>query len=480
MKNICGIIFTALLLSILAIHCKKNGNGGGNGQTKIISLFHEDVTIHETVGQSEPPQMCIGFFQLSSDPQQLVFAATRGIYELYGAQGFRLVGLRKDSTINWIKSYTLPSSYLIQYCSSATIDQQDNIWLGGHIFGNTTSYGRPFLVKLDKTGNLLWSKALSDSAHTSRGLAIKVLRNGDLAYLTFDSYSFELFRISGDGTVIWSKVIPSSDSLVFDPSVQEYQATYFNSHMLAEASDGSIFFACNSNSPIVGKDCLVKVSGTGNFVFARTYSWPNPVNAFPPQIQITENDDIIYAGQKNTNSNGVGSIPYLFIATPDGDILASKAYPENQQVAWNRLNELNYFQHKIYITTAGDYEFNNYIFDQSLNLVSSTKTLGTNTFSTDYGGMSLYDSAGASLYHILNIAGLPTDENGFQFMKTDINGTSCHQYNVPPVALVMGSVTATVQNLTPQITNGSQTFSENVPWAASPVAITSAQIACSQ
>ena len=108
MKNSTSLIVAALLMTVFAPQCKKNG--GGASQPTNSTLFHKDVTIHETVGQTEPPQMCIGLFQLSSDPGQLVFAAARGIYEVNGAQGFRVVGVRKDSTVNWIKSYALPSS----------------------------------------------------------------------------------------------------------------------------------------------------------------------------------------------------------------------------------------------------------------------------------------------------------------------------------------------------------------------------------
>lgn len=478
MKNSTSLIITALLLTVFAPQCKKNG--GGAGQQNNPTLFHKDVTIHETVGQSEPPQMCIGLFQLSSDPGQLVFAAARGIYEVNGAQGFRVVGVRKDSTVNWIKSYALPSGYLIQYCSAATIDPQDNIWIGGHYFSSDTSYGMPFLTKLDKNGNLLWSKGLFDPGHTSRGIAIKALRNGDLAYLTADGLNLELYRISGDGTVIWAKVVTGTVTLAFEPTTPVYQATYFNSHMIVEASDGSIVFACNSNFPYAGKDCLVKFTGAGDLVFAKTYTWPDPVEAFPPQIQITENDDIVYAGQKTSNQSGSTVLPYLIVTSPAGDVLTAKSYPLSQPTAWTRLNELNYFQHKIYLTTAGDYEFNNYVFDLSLNLISGAKTLATNTFSTDYGGMSVYDSAANSLYHVLNIAGLPADGNGFQFLKTDIKGTSCHQYDNAPIGLAMSAATLTALDITPQITAGTQTFSQNVTWTPMPVSITSSQVACSQ
>jgi hypothetical protein len=478
MKNTPALIFTAALLTMFSPQCKKSS--GGHSQPKNPTLFHMDVTIHETVGQSQPPQMCIGFFQLASDPGQLVFAATRGIYELNGAQGFRVVGVRKDSTVNWIKSYALPSSYFIQYCSSATIDPQDNIWIGGHLFATDTSYGMPFLVKLDKNGNLLWSKALSDSAHYSRGLSIKALRNGDVAFLTGDGINLQLFRIAGDGTVKWSKSISGGITLAFEPSTDLYQSTYFNSHMIVEASDGSIVVAGNSNFFVQGRDCLIKLTGAGDLVFAKTYTWPSPIPEFPPQIQITENDEIVYAGQKNPNFSGVTILPYLFITSPDGDVLAASSYPSTQPAAWTRLNELNYFQHKIYLSTAGDYEINTFTYDQSLNLLSGIKTLGTNGFPTDYGGMSLYDSTTGSLYHILNIAGMTADGNGFQFLKTDAKGTSCHQYNDAPIALAMTPATLTAQSVTPQIVDGTQTFSQNVVWASMPVSITSSQLACSQ
>jgi hypothetical protein len=97
----------------------------------------------------------------------------------------------------------------------------------------------------------------------------EALRNGDEGVITCDSYDFELYGVSG------------SDSLVFGPSTSLFQRTDYNSQILAEASDGSIFFGCNSNSPNPGKDWLIKFSPSGNFVFAKTFSGPNPSHAFP-------------------------------------------------------------------------------------------------------------------------------------------------------------------------------------------------------
>jgi hypothetical protein len=388
-----------------------------------------------------------------------------------------MVGLSKDSAVNWIKSYDLPGS-LIQYCTSSTIDQQDNVWVGGHVFTGDTAYGSPFLVKLDRTGDILWSRKLFDPQHTSRCLAIKALRNGDIAFLTFDSYNFELFRVSTDGNVIWSKIVSGSDSLAFDPSTSLFQSTYYNSHMIVEASDGSIFFSCNSNLPVAGKDCLFKFSANGDFVFANTYSWPVAGNSFPPEIQITENDAIIYAGQKTTGYGSSG-YPYLFIVSKDGAVMASKAYALNQQVSWSRLNELNYFNHNIYLSTAGDYQFNTYIFDQTLTLISSTTTLGTNSVATDYGGMTVFDSSDNALLHVLNIVG-PNGGNGFQFMRTKLSGLSCNQDNNPPVALSMATVSGTVVPVTPQITTGTTVFSQTVSWTPETVSIASSLGACGQ
>jgi hypothetical protein len=80
---------------------------------------------------------------------------------------------------------------------------------------------------------------------------------------------------------------------------------------------------------------------------------------------------------------------------------------------------------------------------------------------------------------LLDIAGLPGDGNGFQFMKTDEAGQSCHDFKAPE-ELVLQAVSPTIKDEV-SITVQNMSFPNlvNLNWQMSSVS-TKLEIACSQ
>lgn len=466
-------VFIFACLSLFSIQCKKS-NSPNSDTPKIPSLFHRDITIHETVKYGEEPQKTLGLFQPASDPSQIIYVATRGRGEPY-AMGFRIGGISKDSStpITWIRSYSL-SEELFQYCTTAVMDHDDNILIGGNVFPSASfSYGSAFLVKLSKAGNILWSKQTADTNWTSRGLVLKILHNGDIAYVTYFGGSYFIYRLDANGNTIWAKTIYGNSGLGISPYVPEYGVNATISQMLEETSDGSIFFGFASNETIPGQDCLLKFSASGNLLQSKTFIVPGG-ESHQPALLVTENDDIIYFNQKSRPAK-----PYFLVLSVNMETKMMKAC-DLDVIPWNNVEQLNYNNGKIYLSTAATYELCSYTFDGSLNLLSSVKTLATDGFPAEYGGVYTVDASRNAVYSIQDLAGMQGDGNGFQFLKTDMHGLSCHPYPDQVVPMALTSTSTTLNDLTLTIADASFPFSKDLNWTVSPVWVTSSETACSK
>ena len=354
------------------MHCKKSG--GSDSATRGPSLFHRDITIHETIKYGEESaQKSLGLFQPASDPSQLIYVATRGRGEPY-AMGFRIGGLNKDSSVSWIKSYSLPENmYQFQYCTTSVMDHDDNILIGGNAFPSASfSFGSPFLIKLSKSGDILWSRQTPDTNWTSRGLVLKILHNGDIAYVTYAAGTYFIYRLDSNGNTIWEKIIYVNNGLDVSPYVPEYGVNATISQMLEETSDGSIIFGFASNETYPSQDYLLKLSASGDLLLSKTFIVPGG-ETHQPALLVTENDDIIYFNQKSRPVK-----PYFLVFSPNMDMLKMMKSCDLPGIPWDNVEQISYSNGKIYLTTAGMYELCSYTFDGSLNLLSSVKTLVTN------------------------------------------------------------------------------------------------------
>ena len=66
--------FIFACLSLLSIQCRKSSSPDSNKSTE-PSLFHRDITIHETVKYGEDAQKTLGLFQPTYDPSQIIYVA---------------------------------------------------------------------------------------------------------------------------------------------------------------------------------------------------------------------------------------------------------------------------------------------------------------------------------------------------------------------------------------------------------------------
>ncbi len=445
----------------------------------LAQKFHKDIILHESVNGNEQPQNALGIYPLTGSAGFL-FTASRGMME-NEASGFRIGAIEGDE-IAWIKSYSLPPSYDYQFATCSAMDQNQDVWIGGHIFGVPDSYGRPFLVKLDRNGTILLSKYIEipegPNKTSARGLSLKLLKNGDLAYLTITSTDLILYRINPQGTIVWVKSISAFPNIIMDDPFRLSNNVSSINKTLAESPQGDLYIAFTSKFPVKGKDVLVKLNSSGNLQFAKSYRYEDSFESYPAQIVCTSTGDIVYADHKWIYSS---ALPYLYLLSSNGGVLEAKGYPKSVGPGNPfGINELNYFNDQIHLTTTLGYQFADYTLDPSLAVIKSGKVLGSNIISTEKGGTSVYDSRSNSLYHIVDVAGALGDGNGFQFIKTDNSGASCHGYQLPPEELVLKSFQPTIQE-EPSLTINNLAIPPMQPlsWTSAAVNVGEKQIVCS-
>jgi hypothetical protein len=467
------LLITALFaLLILFSACKKNGSKSTKGN------FHNDITVFESVGGAEQPQNLLGFYSSSSDPTTLLAVASRGMDET-SARGFRFITIQNE-TVSSVKSFQADAAYTYQMATCAAMDNNENCWIGGHVFGGNNSFGKPFLVKLSKTGSIISSKfynVLDNSSNpiSFRAIGIKALLNGDILFLTHSLSGLQIYRVGNNGTTVWAKLIPSVSGFVFENPFQKFNVISNPVNQITETSDGSIFIVNNLNSV---QDCVIKLGADGSMIFAKTYKVSSPFTAGPSQIIALSSDRLILAGQRNAAVTG---LPYLYSLSENGIVFQAKGLPDNQSISNPfQLNQVQYVNNSIYVSTTGGYEFSTYRLNQELSLQQSHKTLSTNIITTDRGGLSVYSSSKSAFYHLLDISGQPGEGNGFQLIKTQEDGASCESYAYRPEPFSIGTLNPTVTDITsslqllPAFTNNTS----NLDWQPSSVPIAEQYKAC--
>jgi hypothetical protein len=443
------VAYWSIVISLLAISCKKNGNsnadtGSGthtdtsSGTISETNTFHKNVIIHETIKTSELPQQGLGLFQ-TQDPKKILFTAGRANWEPEG-RGFRIGSLIKDSGCAWIRSYFLSDSYRYQLANCSVFDKNQYTWVAGNwSTEGPTAYIRPFIAKLNTNGEIVWSKSLeSTPAIAGRSAAMSVLKNGDLAYLTTGMNTLTLYRMRTDGTIIWAKTITHN----LTPTLLGYLNYYNKNQTLAEGADGSIYMAIDSKAATDNKNVLIKISSTGALAFAKSYSYLPTLNLLQAHIICLNDGRIIYGDNKDATKG----IPSFLVIAADGSLQASFGLAENSSPSSLFITELQYHNNSLYLATYKDYQVNMYKVDASFNALSSVKMFNSSYQLSAGGGLSLFDADSSCWYHMLNFTGSNNTGNGFQYIKTKEDGTSCHIYPEGPEKFQLQSIPVTILN----------------------------------
>jgi len=184
---------------------------------------------------------------------------------------FLFMKIDTGGNLVWSRSYGDP---LINESSGKHIQTADSCYLG--IASSFFPHSHPWIFKLDQTGDTLWSKnyVLSGSSSIS-----SINMNSDSGFI-FTSYAviaeagvganyqkFLFMRIDSDGDTMWVRKY-GPDSLSYG-------------HHVKQTVTGD-FLACGSthfNGHLPHDVCIIKVSQTGDSLWAKTYDFFGGIDA---------------------------------------------------------------------------------------------------------------------------------------------------------------------------------------------------------
>jgi len=178
---------------------------------------------------------------------------------------------------------------------------------GGYIIpGWTYSYGigvrTIYIVKLDAGFNLQWSKTITPRSDDSQAYNVVQTEDGGYAISawagSYDTGNGNVYvlKLDASGNVIWTKKLASSNP---------FYPYKYSGNAIVQSNDGGIVVAASTNSPggNGGWDVYVaKLDKDGNLLWTRTIGGKNDEGAY--SISVTRDGGFVIAG--TTNSFGSG------------------------------------------------------------------------------------------------------------------------------------------------------------------------------
>jgi hypothetical protein len=461
----CAVFSVSLTFFLPA--CKKSG--GNKDNTRSTGGIHFDLTKSNNIYNRT-----IFFGSSKFDAQQMirVGSTAAGLGE-YATTGFDILNLKKSdgtATMNYYLSDSL-ANYISQISNCADQDNEGNIWVGGVAF--TSDYAKPYVVKLDKGGNVLFATGFVKKEHPKEYNyknylvgSLKVLKNGDVLLLLVCPYDVQLIRMKTDGNVIWNKQYAIDDS-------KAYYLENGHNTTINENAQGDLFFLSLQPEINVGGVRLTRVTAAGNLVYS--VGFMNIGTPLYMQLTFLSTGELLMFGQDDNTYR-----PVIVKIKPDdgsviNDFVINNDPTLNSRVYLNDIAEVN---GEFKLALADDYDYDIFTLNSNFNITGSVKTLAQ-TNGAFYSGAMVYDAQSNVLNHLIDFNGANSGSFA-QFLQTDINGLSCHgQYPKKPVNM-------TISPLDPGRRSGSAMIvTDNTP-GAQPMKFTKTSItphaieACSQ
>ena len=428
------LIILAVLICALSCKKEKVSDSTEEPPTK-ASAFHIDNVIEEINSDYNGTRLISNL----KNNEKLISISGRGRYD---GDGFRLIQIDKKTGIDWLKSFTSENNSK-QSITCSDIDQEENIWVGGHAaLNNENGYAYPLLSKVDKSGNLLFSRYFPKmesefSRLTLFGTSLKVLSNGDVLFLMTGSTTDELARLSKTGEIIWNIRLENEIS---------YNAGGANSNRIMENAQGEIFVLTsereyNKNSEGLH---LYKFSPQGQLIFTKNYQFAPFDLDIDIRIYQLQSNDLLLFGHKSISSR---DYPYIIKVDPANGNVKESIYCDGGAQGLLNVRLANFIEREndLVMNCIIGSEYSLLKFDKSLNLLSTVKTLSKNSGGLS-GAFMLHDKEQKALYHIIDDPG-PLGGTGFQMLKTDESGVSCHTFTKPPTKLLFQKLHVTQLNV---------------------------------
>lgn len=339
----------------------------------------------------------------------------------------------------WAVAFGGGTIYSTDAVKTIAVDGSDNIVVSGNFYGTYSSFnlldGGSFYVKMDSSGNLIWSKQTTGLSGEVDSHSLKLDKQGnayivgkfggtrdfdpgpDIFNLTCSSGYYDIFvlKLNASGNFVWAKGFGGSASLGGDSGnsiVLDNQGYLYTTGSYVGAGDFNPGIGEFILTPIGFVDMFIsKLDTAGNFVYASTFgSTPDGFTIGESLIADASGNIFCIGYFQNTTDFDPGNGVFNLVSNGGEDIFILKL----SQAPTVGITE-NTFTENIQIypnPTTGNFaiKFETVQKDLSVRIISiSGQTIETRTFqNTDFVQLKLEQANGIYLVDVLNEKGKRT------------------------------------------------------------------------
>lgn len=225
----------------------------------------------------------------------------------------------RNARKEWIKTYGTSSN---DYASRIINISSGGYLIAGNTLDSSTGLGGILLLKLDRSGNLIWSKVIHGTTlQPSKTKDVVESNDGGFVVLGDASPGFYpmvfVVKVDGSGDVMWTRTI-ANDSIF--PSAE-------SSSICRAGNDGYAICASFNHSGITGYDIwMMKIGDKGDVLWSKFFGGFKGVNNydFGKAVVSLKDNTILFAGESSTPDNDWDNV--LVKVKQNGDLIWSKRY----------------------------------------------------------------------------------------------------------------------------------------------------------
>jgi Secretion system C-terminal sorting domain len=209
-------------------------------------------------------------------------------YDVSGIDGdmnLWIIKLDKLGNIIWQKTFA--------NSTMTSGGELDNTQDGGYIISGYIFHGgsqiETWVLKIDKQGNMEWSK-IFEGAYHNYSYHIKSIHGGGYAACGYSSDSLWVFKLDKDGNQLWSKVFPN------------YTTTYSAFYCSICENEDSCLVICSRIEDATTKDnysfAIIKLNPEGDIIWEKAYG--QDITGDPLSISTTKDGGFIFGGSSDS------------------------------------------------------------------------------------------------------------------------------------------------------------------------------------
>jgi len=229
--------------------------------------------------------------------------------------------------------------------TSGWSERGNGIFVDGDFIYVVGSDSRPIIIKVDTSGNLLWSKRYAEEGHVLYGAAFDVIKLGSYVYVVGKNDLGQLFLIkvnADDGSVAW--LLTSKESLMIRNVV----------------TDGTYIYLIGRTKTEGQVVLIAKLDTDGHLIWLKTYNGPRKGGYWVVKGFYYDGKIYILIGTDSFNPRYDPLI--LTIDSVTGDLIKAITM-------YKSINDLDDIPYGIYVSSSGAY------------VVGFTKTSSSDIFS---------------------------------------------------------------------------------------------------